>query len=42
MVFPNTMSGAGSFMKRPGMVALLSFLDAQPNENFVVIFDDLI
>ncbi|MEP5730218.1 MAG: recombinase family protein [Sulfitobacter sp.] len=41
MVFPDTMSGAGSFMKRPGMVALLSFLDAQPNENFVVIFDDL-
>jgi site-specific DNA recombinase len=41
MVFPDTMSGAGSFMKRPGMVALLSFLDAQPDENFVVIFDDL-
>ena len=28
-------------MQRPGMVALLSFLDAQPAENFVVIFDDL-
>lgn len=28
-------------MKRPGMVALLSFLDAQPDEDFVVIFDDL-
>ncbi len=40
-VFPDTMSGAGSFMKRPGMVALLSFLDAQPDERFVVIFDDL-
>ncbi len=28
-------------MKRPGMVALLSFLDAQPDRKFVVIFDDL-
>ncbi|WP_187429842.1 hypothetical protein ROLI_010610 [Roseobacter fucihabitans] len=40
-VFPDTMTGGGSFMKRPGMVALLSFLDAQPNEKFVIIFDDL-
>jgi len=40
-VFPDTISGGGDFMKRPGMVALLSFLDAQPQENFVVIFDDL-
>ena len=28
-------------MKRPGMVALLSYLDAQPDQNYVVIFDDL-
>jgi len=28
-------------MKRPGMVALLSYLDAQPDKNYVVIFDDL-
>lgn len=28
-------------MKRPGMVALLAYLDACPNENYVVIFDDL-
>lgn len=40
-VFPDTITGGGDFMKRPGMVALLSFLDAQPNEQFVVIFDDL-
>ncbi|MEM7427861.1 MAG: recombinase family protein [Pseudomonadota bacterium] len=40
-VFPDTISGGGDFMKRPGMVALLSFLDAQPDEKFVVIFDDL-
>ncbi|GIT93147.1 hypothetical protein JANAI62_35690 [Jannaschia pagri] len=40
-VFPDTISGGGDFMKRPGMVALLSFLDAQPDTSFVVIFDDL-
>lgn len=28
-------------MKRPGMVALLAYLDAKPEENYVVIFDDL-
>ena len=40
-VFPDTITGGGDFMQRPGMVALLSFLDAQPDDNFVVIFDDL-
>lgn len=40
-VFPDTISGGGDFMKRPGMVALLSFLDAQPGVPFVIIFDDL-
>lgn len=40
-VFPDTITGGGDFMKRPGMVALLSFLDAQPDTCFVVIFDDL-
>lgn len=39
--FPDTITGGGNFMKRPGMVALLSYLDAQPQENYVVIFDDL-
>ena len=39
--FPDTITGGGDFMKRPGMVALLSYLDAIPDENFVVIFDDL-
>ncbi len=38
--FPDTISGGVDFMKRPGMVALLSFLDAQPEENFIVLFDD--
>ncbi|MGB0659542.1 MAG: recombinase family protein [Mangrovicoccus sp.] len=40
-VFPDDASGGGDFMKRPGMVALLSFLDAQPHKNYVIIFDDL-
>ena len=40
-VFPDTVTGGGDFMKRPGMVALLSYLDAQQDENYIVIFDDL-
>lgn len=40
-VFPDDASGGGDFMKRPGMVALLSYLDAQPGKSYVVIFDDL-
>jgi len=40
-VFPDDVSGGGDFMKRPGMVALLSFLDAQPDKRYVIIFDDL-
>lgn len=40
-VFPDTISGGGDFMKRPGMVALLAFLDDQPSDDWVVIFDDV-
>lgn len=40
-VFPDDVSGGGDFMNRPGMVALLAYLDAKPDENYVVIFDDL-
>ena len=40
-VFPDDVSGGGDFLKRPGMVALLAYLDAQPDERYVVIFDDL-
>ncbi|GKY89297.1 recombinase [Sinisalibacter aestuarii] len=40
-VFPDDASGGGDFMKRPGMVALLTYLDAQPDKDYVVIFDDL-
>ncbi len=40
-VFPDDVSGGGDFMKRPGMVALLSYLDAQKDKSYIVIFDDL-
>ncbi len=40
-VFPDGVSGGGDFMKRPGMVALLSYLDAQKGQSYVVVFDDL-
>ena len=40
-VFPDDVSGGGDFMNRPGMVALLAYLDAHAHESFVVIFDDL-
>ena len=40
-IFPDTISGGGDFMKRPGMVSLLSYLDANPHKRYVVIFDDL-
>ncbi|MEM9699401.1 MAG: recombinase family protein [Pseudomonadota bacterium] len=40
-VFPDTFTGGGDYMERPGMKALLAFLDAQPDERFTVIFDDL-
>ena len=40
-VFPDDVSGGGDFMRRPGMVALLSYLDAQKSKQYVVIFDDL-
>ncbi|GGO12129.1 hypothetical protein GCM10007972_16700 [Iodidimonas muriae] len=40
-VFPDDASGGGDFMKRPGMCAMLAYLDAQKDGKFVVIFDDL-
>ncbi len=40
-VFPDDVSGGGDFMRRPGMVALLSYLEAQKGKPYVVIFDDL-
>ena len=40
-VFPDQFTGGGDFTKRPGMVALLAYMDARPRDRFVVIFDDL-
>lgn len=40
-VFPDGVSGGGDFMKRPGMVALLAYLEAQAGQKYIVIFDDL-
>jgi len=41
MVFPDDASGGGDFMQRPGMRAMLAYLDAQKGKPYVVIFDDL-
>lgn len=40
-VFRDKVSGGGDFMKRPGMVDLLKFLDDHQGHRYVVIFDDL-
>ncbi len=40
-VFPDDVTGGGDFMKRPGMMQLLKYLDDHPQYNYVVIFDDL-
>ena len=40
-VFPDDVSGGGDFMQRPGMRAMLAYLDAQRGKRYVVIFDDL-
>ena len=40
-VFPDTYTGGGDFMNRPGMRALLAYIDAQPHRRFIVLFDDL-
>ena len=41
MVFPDDVSGGGDFMQRPGMRAMLAFLDAQPGKRYKVVFDDI-
>jgi len=40
MVFPDDASGGGDFMQRPGMRAMLAYLDAQKGKSYIVIFDD--
>ncbi len=39
--FRDSYSGGGDFMKRPAMRELLSYIDANPHKQFVVVFDDL-
>lgn len=39
-VFPDDITGGGNFMERPGMRAMLAYLDAQAGKPYVVIFDD--
>ena len=39
--FPDTFTGAGDFMKRPAMKEMLDYIDANPQQKFVVVFDDL-
>ncbi|MGJ8534861.1 MAG: recombinase family protein [Alphaproteobacteria bacterium] len=40
-VFPDDVSGGGDFINRPGMVALLRYLDERSDQQYIVIFDDL-
>ena len=41
MVFPDDITGGTDFMERPGMRAMLAYLDAKQGQSYVVIFDDL-
>lgn len=40
-VFPDDFTGEGDFMRRPGMRALVNYLEDTPDTDYVVIFDDL-
>ncbi len=40
-VFPDDVTGGGDFIDRPGMVALLQYLEDNAHTDYVVIFDDL-
>ncbi len=40
-IFHDTFSGGGDFMRRPAMRELLEYIDDNPKDNYVVIFDDL-
>ncbi len=41
MVFPDDASGGGDFLNRPGMRAMLAYIEAQEGKPYVIIFDDL-
>ena len=40
-IFKDSFSGGGDFLLRPAMSALLNYVDQNPHEKFVVIFDDM-
>lgn len=40
-VFHDDVSGGGDFAKRPGMIALLDYLEKNRKTSYVVVFDDL-
>jgi len=40
-VFRDSFTGGGDFMQRPGMSALLTYVDKNGHKDFVVVFDDL-
>lgn len=40
-VFCDDVSGGGDYAKRPGMTALLHFLETHPHKSYTVVFDDL-
>tara|TARA_X000000950_G_scaffold287024_1_gene397719 strand:+ start:7563 stop:9221 length:1659 start_codon:yes stop_codon:yes gene_type:complete len=40
-VFPDSQTAKGDFMDRPGMKALLAYLDDNRHEPHIIIFDDL-
>jgi len=41
LVFHDTYTGGGDFMRRPAMRELLNYIDSNPGRSYVVIFDDL-
>lgn len=40
-VFQDDVSGDGDFSKRPGMSALVHYIETQKHTNYVIVFDDL-
>ena len=40
-VFRDDVSGGGDYAKRPGMIAMLNYLERHQGQSYVVIFDDL-
>lgn len=41
IVFRDTFTGGGDFMRRPAMRKLLEYVDRNPRRKYVVVFDDL-